>query len=185
MRTPINKPIPFPDHWRIFAAPGEKTEQLPVREVQPERTRILIAEDDPVSREVLALRLDQWGYDVVVTRDGMSALTEMRKADAPGLAILDWMMPEMTGIEICRRVREAERSIYIILLTARSQKEDVVEALRAGADDYLVKPFEKGELHARIQVGFRIINLQRALAQKVAQLEIALGTSNALPGSIA
>jgi DNA-binding response OmpR family regulator len=181
----MNTPLAFPDHWRIFPSGAGASEPMPLpANPRQDRTRILIAEDDPVSREVLALRLDQWGYEVVVTRDGQTALAELRKPDAPALAILDWMMPELTGVEICRRIREADKSIYVILLSARSQKEDLVEGLQAGADDYLVKPFEKGELHARIQVGLRIIGLQRALAQKVAQLELAVRGSSSLPAGI-
>lgn len=179
-------PLQFPDHWRIFPGVAATNETLPTApESGREKTRILIAEDDPVSREVLALRLNQWGYQVVVTRDGEDALAELRKPEAPQLAILDWMMPGVTGVDICRRVREGEKSVYVILLTARSRKEDIVEALEAGADDYLVKPFEKDELHARIQVGLRIIGLQTALAEKVAQLEAALAkTAEGMPAPI-
>ncbi len=144
------------------------------------KTQILIAEDDRVSRELLALRLDQWGFRVIVTRDGASALEELRKADAPPIAILDWMMPELSGIDICRRMREANKLIYIILLTARDRKEDIVEGLQAGADDYLIKPFHKDELHARIQVGVRIIALQRALSLKIEKLEDARAEIRAL-----
>jgi DNA-binding response OmpR family regulator len=173
---PPAAPLKFPDHWRIF--PGTSGQPEPVPSFAPtggEKMRILIAEDDPVSREVLALRLNQWGYEVTVTRDGAAALAELRKPDAPMLAVLDWMMPEISGVEICQRMRETNKTVYIILLTARSRTEDIVEALQAGADDYLVKPFEKDELHARIRVGQRIIGLQMALAQKVKELESALG----------
>jgi CheY-like chemotaxis protein len=173
---PPSAPLQFPDHWRIFPGPSGEAERLPtLTPAEGEKTRLLIAEDDPVSREVLALRLNQWGYEVVVTRDGAAALAELRKPDAPMLAILDWMMPEISGVEICRRMREVNKTIYLILLTARNRTEDVVEALQAGADDYLVKPFEKDELHARIRVGQRIIGLQTALAEKVQELEAALG----------
>jgi CheY-like chemotaxis protein len=169
-------PLQFPDHWRIFPGTAGEPEAVPsLAPTSGEKMRILIAEDDPVSREVLALRLNQWGYEVTVTRDGAAALSELRKPDAPMLAILDWMMPEISGVEICKRMRESNKTVYIILLTARNRTEDIVEALQAGADDYLVKPFEKDELHARIRVGQRIIGLQLALAQKVKELETALG----------
>ena len=82
----------------------------------------------------------KWSYEVVATQDGAEAMSALRKSDAPSLAILDWMMPGMDGLEICRRVREVNKAIYIILLTSRGKKENVVEALRAGADDYLTKP---------------------------------------------
>jgi DNA-binding response OmpR family regulator len=137
------------------------------------RTRILVAEDDAVSRELICSRLTKWGYEVVATENGTDAMSALRQKDAPTLAILDWMMPGMDGIEICRRSREADRVLYIILLTARSGKENVVEGLRAGADDYLVKPFDKEELHARILVGLRVMTLQAALAERVKELECA------------
>ncbi len=137
----------------------------------PGKPRILIAEDDRICREVLAFRLDQAGYHVVVTRDGEGALEELRKNEAPAVAILDWLMPGSDGPTICRKMREANKSVYLILLTSRTRKEDVVEGLDSGADDYLVKPFETEELLARVKVGLRIIGMQRALARKVEQLE--------------
>jgi DNA-binding response OmpR family regulator len=100
-------------------------------------------------------------------------MTALRKDDAPSLAILDWMMPGMDGLEICRRTREVDRVLYIILLTARGSKENVVEGLGAGADDYLIKPFDKDELHARILVGLRVMALQAALAERLKELEAA------------
>jgi DNA-binding response OmpR family regulator len=137
------------------------------------KARILVAEDDPVSRELICAWLGKWGYEVIVTHDGAEAMTALRDKDAPSLAILDWMMPGMDGLEICRRVREVDRSIYLILLTARGSKENIVEGLGAGADDYLVKPFDKDELHARILVGLRVMALQAALAVRVQELEAA------------
>jgi len=97
----------------------------------------------------------------------------LRKKDAPVLAILDWMMPEMDGLEICRRIREVDRVLYIIMLSARGSKANLLEGLRAGADDYLVKPFDKDELHARILVGLRVMGLQAALMERVKVLEAA------------
>ena len=130
------------------------------------KTRILIAEDDPVSRELLCTRLEQWGYEVIVTTNGTEALMALRKRDAPTLAILDWMMPGMDGAEICRRIRDVDRRLYVIMLTARSTKENLVEGLGAGADDYLVKPFEKDELQARILVGARVMAMQTAIEDR-------------------
>jgi DNA-binding response OmpR family regulator len=97
----------------------------------------------------------------------------LRGRDAPSLAVLDWMMPGLDGLEICRRVRETKKLVYIILLTARGGKENVIEGLRAGADDYLIKPFDKDELHARILVGLRVMKLQEALVHRVEELEAA------------
>jgi len=132
-----------------------------------------VAEDDPVSRTLISTRLTKWGYEPVVTSDGAEAMTALRRLDAPRLAILDWTMPHIDGLEICRRVREARHLAYLILLTARSSKDNMIEGLRAGADDYLVKPFDAEELHARILVGQRVINLQETLAARVRSLEIA------------
>jgi DNA-binding response OmpR family regulator len=135
--------------------------------------RILVAEDDPVSRTLISNRLEKWGYDVVITSDGAEAMAVLRGRDAPSLAILDWSMPGMDGLEICRRLREAEKTAYIILLTAHGSKEDMIEGLRAGADDYLVKPFYAEELKARILVGRRVIKAQEILTNRVRALEIA------------
>jgi two-component system, cell cycle response regulator len=127
--------------------------------------RVLIAEDDPVSRRVLQAHLSKWGYEVVVTADGADAWKVLQGNDLPSLAILDWMMPSMDGIEVIRRLRgRGDPSyVYVILLTAKSQKEDIVAGLEAGADDYLVKPFDAHELRARIRTGKRILDLQREL----------------------
>jgi two-component system, cell cycle response regulator len=127
--------------------------------------RILIAEDDPVSRRVLQAHLSKWGYDVVVTKNGLEAWNVLQKEDPPSLAILDWMMPRMDGTEVVRRLRQSGDACYtyVILLTAKGQKEDMVAGLESGADDYLVKPFDAHELRARIRTGKRIVELQKQL----------------------
>jgi DNA-binding response OmpR family regulator len=137
------------------------------------KVRILVAEDDPVSRLLISTHLTNWGYEVVLRNDGAEAMAVLRAPDAPTLAILDGSMPNMDGLEICRRVREAEKMIYIILLTARGSKENIVEGLRAGADDYLVKPFHAEELQARILTGLRIMSRHETLAHRVLALEVA------------
>ena len=139
----------------------------------PSKARILVAEDDPVSRLLISTRLTNWGYEVVLRNDGAEAMAVLRAPNAPTLAILDGSMPNMDGLEICRRVREAEKMIYIILLTARGSKENIVEGLRAGADDYLVKPFHAEELQARILTGLRIMARHETLAHRVTALEVA------------
>jgi diguanylate cyclase (GGDEF)-like protein len=127
--------------------------------------RILIAEDDPVTRRLLEAKLAKWGYEVVVTGDGNEAWRALQAEDAPPLAILDWMMPGMDGIEICRRARRERKDFYtyIILLTALHQDEDLVTGMDAGADDYITKPFKSNELRVRLRAGRRIIDLQDEL----------------------
>jgi diguanylate cyclase (GGDEF)-like protein len=127
--------------------------------------RILIAEDDPVSRRVLQVTLQKWGYDVDVTSNGKDALDHLLSPDPPRLAILDWMMPGMDGIEICEKVRSSvkEPYIYILLLTAKGRKQDIIEGMNAGADDYITKPFDANELKVCLNAGNRILNLQAEL----------------------
>ena len=138
------------------------------------RVAIIIAEDDAVSRELISALLSKWGFRSVVTQDGHEAMAAIRAEEGPVVAILDWMMPGMNGLEVCRRVRQMEKVAHIILLTARASKESLVQGLESGADDYLVKPFDKNELLARIHVGLRILNLQNVLEARVAELENAL-----------
>jgi CheY-like chemotaxis protein len=116
--------------------------------------------------------------------DGQRALEILASDDPPRLAILDWMMPKMDGVEVCRRVRALDRDdyFYIIILTARVQKEDVVEGLKAGADDYLAKPFHVEELRSRVAVGGRMLTLQAELAAKVVDLQEALDRVKRLEG---
>ncbi len=139
--------------------------------------RILVAEDDPVTRALLLGHLEGWGYEPVVALDGEGALAALLDPSGPHLAILDWMLPGVEGVEVCRRVRserpDGER-IYLLVLTSRAGKEDVVAALESGADDYLTKPFHAGELRARIRTGARLIELQDGLAARVEELEAAL-----------
>jgi len=146
--------------------------------------RILIAEDDAVPRHLLQTTLTKWGYEVISTTDGMQALDALSRPDAPSLAILDWMMPGLDGAEVCRRARSlrTDRLLYIVLLTSKGSKEDVVHGLTAGADDYIVKPFDRSELKARINVGERILRLQAELAARVKELELALTNVKLLQG---
>jgi DNA-binding response OmpR family regulator len=146
--------------------------------------KILIAEDDPVSRRLLQAALIKWGYEVTVTTNGKEAWQAMQQPDAPSLLVLDWLMPEMDGVEICRQARAnpALKSAYILLLTSRGSKEDIVEGLQAGADDYVTKPFDHGELRARVQVGSRVVQLQSALAERVNELEEAVANVKQLQG---
>ncbi len=125
--------------------------------------KILIAEDDPVSRKILEATLIKCGYEVVVTSDGKEALEALKAADgAPKLAVIDWTMPEMDGLEVCRKVRESgnKKYVYIILVTAREGKQNLVQGMDAGADDYMVKPYDPDELKVRLRAARRILDLQ-------------------------
>jgi len=137
--------------------------------------RILIAEDETVSRRVLKMTLESWGHEVIEARDGAVALQILQNDSPPKLAILDLSMPEMDGIKVCNQVRQNSSATptYIILLTANTRKELIVTGLEAGADDYVTKPFDTDELHARVKVGMRMVDLQMSLAQRVAELELA------------
>ena len=146
--------------------------------------RILIAEDDMVSRFVLESALIKCGYDVVVATDGVEAWRALHQPDPPSLVILDWMMPGMDGLEVCQRIRQdpATQSTYVILLTARASKEDLVLGMEAGADDYIPKPFDREELRVRVQAGARMIGLQQKLADRVQELADALARVRQLQG---
>ncbi len=145
---------------------------------------VLIAEDDPTSRRMLEAILQKWDYKVRTEADGARALAALQEDDAPRLALLDWMMPGMDGIEVCRRIRELEKNAlpYIILVTARAKKSDIAFGLNAGANDYVVKPFDRDELRARIGAGERIVSLELALMDRIAQLEKALDHIKTLQG---
>jgi len=127
--------------------------------------KILIADDDFTSRLVLSSVLRKHGHEVVETVNGLEAWDAMKQPDAPKLAILDWVMPGLAGVDVCRRARtiESNQPPYIILLTSMDQKADIVIGLEAGADDYLAKPFDPGELLARVEVGRRLVELQARL----------------------
>jgi two-component system cell cycle response regulator len=130
--------------------------------------RILIADDSIVSRHLLDATLRKWGYEVVVACDGVEAWNALQGENSPRIAILDWVMPGLTGPEVCKRVREHSRDsegayTYLLLLSSKSQREDLIEGLESGADDYLTKPFDQHELKVRLRAGTRIIDLQREL----------------------
>lgn len=146
--------------------------------------KILIADDDPASRSLLAATLEMFGFEVLVTADGTQAWEILQGEDAPQLAILDWVMPGLDGIQICQQTRAlpTDRPPYLIILTSRDSKADVLEALNAGADEFLSKPFDPMELRARIQVGKRMITLQNSIADRVHELQAALNQVRTLQG---
>lgn len=141
--------------------------------------KVLIVEDDPVSRRLLEVFLGKWGYEVKSTHNGIEAWESLHKPDAPSLVISDWMMPGMDGLELCRKIRDMERPeyTYFIIITAKEKVEDVIEGLEAGADDYLVKPFDQEELKYRIKIGERIIELEHRILQ-LATIDSLTGVLN-------
>ena len=146
--------------------------------------KVLIAEDDVTTRRLLEILLSKCGYETVVTGDGKEAWHAMQATNPPQMAIFDWMMPEMSGVELCRKIRESitPSLVYIILLTVKDCKEDIVSGLDAGANDYVIKPFEQEELRARLRVGERVVELQSALADRVKELQEALSHIKTLQG---
>jgi len=145
---------------------------------------VVIADDDPITAEILARTLRRWGHDPVVASDGGAAWAALHQSTGPTLAVLDWMMPELDGPEICRRVRQELplAKMYLILVTARESRGDVIAGLNAGADDYVIKPFDAEELRARVAVGVRVLTLQEGLAERVAELQTALTNVKQLRG---
>ena len=146
--------------------------------------KILIAEDDLTSRRRLEAVLTKWGYEVVSCSNGKQAWERLQNANTPKLAILDWVMPEMGGVEVCRRLREldTQNPVYVLLLTVRKERENIVCGLEAGADDYIIKPFEPDELQARIRVGCRVLQLQEKLANRIKDLQESLQHIKTLQG---
>ncbi len=145
--------------------------------------RMLIAEDEKTSRKILQRILTKDGHDVIAVEDGLKALASIQE-EAPDMLITDWMMPDLDGLELCRRVRALDISsyVYIILLTALTQKENIIRGLDAGADDYITKPFDRTELLARVRAGERIIRLEKSLRQKNKELSEALAHIKQLKG---
>ena len=129
--------------------------------------KILIADDDPVSSRLLDRLLVKWGYEVIAAHDGSEAWEVLQAENAPRVALLDWIMPGIDGLEICRRVRarSSQPYVYIMLLTANDKVGNLVEGLESGADDYLTKPFHPQELRARLRVGLRMLDLESRLVE--------------------
>ncbi len=148
--------------------------------------KILVAEDEPLFRKLLQQLLSP-EFELTVAEDGTTALALLREEDGPILAILDWVMPEMTGIEVCRQLRASRRTagIYVILLTARNSAADIIAGLRSGADDYITKPVQAEELRARVQLGCRIIELRATLKTEMGALAVALAREKLLLNRLA
>jgi two-component system cell cycle response regulator len=138
-----------------------------------ETDSVLVAEDSAIDRSILESSLRQWNFKVTMAEDGLQAWEILQQENAPNLLVLDWMMPGLDGVELCRRIRSREAALYpyILLLTAQDQKQDVIDGLNSGADDYLTKPFDVNELQARLRAGTRILSLQNALLRQKEQLK--------------
>jgi len=146
--------------------------------------QILIAEDDLTSQLMIKAIVAKAGYEPIVTGDGLSAYEILTKPNAPKLAVLDWMMPGMDGVEVCRKVRalKTDDPAYLILLTSRDDKKDIVHGLKAGANDYVVKPYDVEELLVRIGVGRKVVDLQALLSGRIEELQAALAQIKTLRG---
>jgi DNA-binding response OmpR family regulator len=146
--------------------------------------KVLIADDDVVSRRVLEVMVGRWGYTVSGVSDGEAAWSNLDQTPAPEIALLDWIMPGVDGLELCRRLRTMPRAdeTYVIVLSANSSHEDMLAGFEAGADDYLAKPIDLPELQARLRVASRLITLQRTLSHRVRELNEALGKVRQLQG---
>lgn len=146
--------------------------------------KILIAEDDPVTRLLLDQLLSRWGYEPVPASDGLQARSLLAADNPPRIAILDWMMPGMDGVQVCQSVRkEADGGLpYIIMLTSKGDRKNLIDGLEAGANDYVTKPFDHHELKARLGVGVRMVELRELLAARIRDLEEALARVKQLSG---
>jgi DNA-binding response OmpR family regulator len=161
--------IEFHPDWAPLAASSPSL-RVPAP-LEGESIPVVIAEDEPVSRMLVTTVIEMGGFRTIVTSDGDEAMSVLREQKQPCIAVVDWMMPGMDGAEICRRIRDSDRSVYIIMVTARGTKEDTVEAIGHGADDYMVKPFDPEELLARIRIGVRVLTTHATLANRVQALE--------------
>jgi DNA-binding response OmpR family regulator len=150
------------------------------------KMKVLVADDEAVFRTMLQKFLTHWGHTVTTVGDGEEAWNALSTTEGPQLAMLDWMMPRLAGPELCRRIRNTPetKGVYVILLTARRERGDIVAGLQAGADDYVIKPFDSEELRARVAVGERVVGLQNALNIRIHELQHALDHVHTLQGLI-
>lgn len=159
---------------------------LRVEKYGGKNVKILIAEDEFTTRMMVQVCLENWGYRVVSVTNGNDAWAALQKPDAPHIAILDWEMPELDGVEVCRRAKEIESmpAPYILLLTSRDSNTDIVKGFDAGADDYMTKPFNDNELRARVRVAERLVRTQSSLSESVVELKAALNQVEMLENGI-
>lgn len=148
--------------------------------------KLLVAEDEFTTRVTVQVVLEQWGYQVEAVDNGTEAWRVLSREDGPEIAILDWEMPEIDGLEVCRRIKELERRnpVYIILLTGRDAKNDILQGFAAGADDYMTKPFDDNELRARVRVAERLVRVQAQLVQSNEELQRVLNHIDILQANV-
>jgi DNA-binding response OmpR family regulator len=145
---------------------------------------VLIADDHDINRKLLHAILTKAGYDVIQATNGTDALNILKNTTTPLVGLIDWEMPEMEGVEVCRQTRALKSAppLFLIVVTVRDSKQDVVAGLEAGANDYVTKPFDQTELLARVKIGTQMVELQQALTQHVKELEEALANVKQLSG---
>jgi diguanylate cyclase (GGDEF)-like protein len=173
--------LTFEETSTVSGTEAAETEGAPVQAGGP--TPVLVVDDDAVHSRQLEVILGRWGYRVLTARNGREALRLLAEEGPVQLVVADWMMPEMDGLELCGRIRSdfTDPYVYVILVTARDRRDDIVAGLDAGADDYLAKPIHHGELRARIRAGERIIDLQNRLLAAQERLRVE-ATHDALTG---
>lgn len=176
--------IRFKPDWDVPAASPARP-VLRVFDPSDANVPVVIAEDDPVSRSVVTAMIEKAGFPIIVTKDGNEAMTAFEGREKPCVAVVDWMMPGLDGPEVCRRLRESGKDVYIIMLTARGGRDDALQGFDAGADDYMVKPFDREELLARVRTGIRQLNAHAALVARVQELEGAVADKKLLKFQIA
>jgi DNA-binding response OmpR family regulator len=176
--------IHFEPDWAPVTPPTTPVLLQIVRPSGDESIPVIIAEDDPVSRKLVTAVIEAGGFRTIVANDGNEAMTALRAQENACIAVIDWMMPGIDGAEICRRMRESSRTVYIIMVSARGTKTDAIEGIDCGADDYLVKPFDPNELLARVRVGLRVMKTEEALVQRVRALETTVAEGNLMKFSI-
>jgi len=146
--------------------------------------RVMVVDDSPIYQHLIAAHLREWGFEVIAAHNGLEAWEILRRPGAPALALIDWVMPGMDGVELCRKLRAegaSERYVYTILLTAKKSRADLLKAMEAGVDDFLAKPFDEMELKARLLVGKRLVDLHKELIVAREAMRAA-ATSDALTG---
>ena len=172
--------IEFRPDWQLTALPAPT--QFP--RVEDGLIPVVVGEDDGVTRALLSAVITRGGFRVILAENGHETMAVLRKESGACVVVVDWTMPGMDGAEVCQRIRTGGKSVYVIMLTARYQKEDAVKGLDSGADDYLTKPFDHDELLARIRVGMRILKTESKLLERLDELQRSVPGPALLPLAI-